>query len=320
VAGVVISAGGFKYFTCAYVLIATLRELGCQLPIEVWYYHEELSSDMQSLLSEMDVNCRDIQEFVEGKPHGFLMKSLAILYSDFEEVLFLDADNNCTKNPDYLFQEQAYLEYGCIFWPDYWKYSANNHIWEILAIPPPNSFEQESGQLLINKRKCWQALQLAVYLNINSDYIYRFMYGDKDTYRIAWMYLGIPYFFIETPPGSFGYMHNGDQFHGIAMTQYDPRGEIIFLHRNLCKWHITRPDEKLWLLHKSFKPHALNRGCDIRRYKNTNYIDLIGDVDIVDYSSIIPTLEERCLKTLQELRKLPFYQEDLLKIYIESNR
>ncbi|SDH45191.1 alpha 1,2-mannosyltransferase [Pedobacter terrae] len=318
--GIVISAGGFKYFTCTYVLISTLRNLGCQLPIEVWYYQDELTFDMRSSLSKFNVTCRDMEGFVEGRPHGFLMKSLAILYSDFEEVLFLDADNNCVKDPTYLFQVPQYLEHGCIFWPDYWMHSPNNQIWEIFNLPPQNCPEQESGQLLINKKKCWQALQLAVYLNINSEYIYRFMYGDKDSYRIAWMYLEVPYFFIQTPPGSFGYMFNGKQFHGNTMSQYDPNGDIIFLHRNLIKWHVTYRNERLWQIHKSFKPHAKDLSCNIRRHKKTNYIDLVGDVDVVEYSTLIPNLEEACLRALSELRGHPFYQEELLHSYIRESR
>lgn len=41
--GIVMSVGGIKYFTDAWVSINMLRETGCTLPIEVWYQGSELS-------------------------------------------------------------------------------------------------------------------------------------------------------------------------------------------------------------------------------------------------------------------------------------
>jgi hypothetical protein len=38
--GIVTCAGGTGYNTCAWVLINRLRDLGCRLPIQVWYLGE----------------------------------------------------------------------------------------------------------------------------------------------------------------------------------------------------------------------------------------------------------------------------------------
>lgn len=118
--GIVITAGGLKYFTTAYVLINTLRNLGCTLPIEVWYHGDELSNSMCKLLRKLNVKCCNTQRFFNREVHGFLMKPLAILYSNFKEVLYLDADNNCVRDPTYLFNDMNYKKFGCLFWPDYW--------------------------------------------------------------------------------------------------------------------------------------------------------------------------------------------------------
>ena len=39
--GITICAGGFTYFTNAWVLIRMLRKLGCELPVQFWYYGDE---------------------------------------------------------------------------------------------------------------------------------------------------------------------------------------------------------------------------------------------------------------------------------------
>ncbi|WP_316825546.1 hypothetical protein [Pedobacter miscanthi] len=318
--GIVISAGGFKYFTCTYILVANLRETGCQLPIEVWHYGNELSSEMIATLSAMGVTCRDMMPLVDDRPHGFLMKPLSILYSHFAEVLMLDADNTCLSNPEYLFYEPAYIEHGSIFWPDYWKYSNENQIWDILHVKPLNTPEQESGQLLINKKRCYQALSLAAYLNINSGNFYHFMYGDKDTFSIAWHYLDQPYHLIAHAPGACGYTADDGSFHGITMTQHDCSGNIIFMHRNLHKWDITDEKEKVWNVHKLFKTRGVEKSCSINQYLKGNFIDMHGDVDIAAAPKAIGLLEEQCLAQLKKLRQMPFYNNELLAHYILANR
>src|SRR3979411_951574 len=58
-AGIVIVAGGTRYFTCAWVCLAMLRRvLSCMLPIEVWYLGpDEMSPHMKKLLERFDVEC-----------------------------------------------------------------------------------------------------------------------------------------------------------------------------------------------------------------------------------------------------------------------
>ncbi|RZJ51467.1 MAG: hypothetical protein EOO19_00490, partial [Chryseobacterium sp.] len=98
-------------------------------------------------------------------------------------------------------------------------------------------------------------LHLANHMMDNED-MYGFLsYGDKDTFRFAWLALGTPYYMIEYPAGTCGYIsHLDNSFNGMTMVQHDTNNEIIFLHRNLLKWDITRNDENLWQKIKSKKP------------------------------------------------------------------
>ena len=53
---------------------------------------------------------------------------------------------------------------GAVFWPDFWKTDPANPIFRLTDTEPsdfPSPWEQESGQLLVDKSKAWRALNLA---------------------------------------------------------------------------------------------------------------------------------------------------------------
>ncbi|MGN8056100.1 hypothetical protein ACTJKN_07500 [Pedobacter sp. 22163] len=320
--GIVISAGGLRYFTSSWVLISKLRESGCNLDIELWYYGDEVSASMKRNLSKFKVKCKNIENYVDEAPHGFLMKPLSILYSSFKEVLFLDADNMCVRDPSYLFYDKNYLKTGNLFWPDYWKTSEDNPIWEILELAYFDSYEQDSGQLLINKEKSWDQLQLCLYFNIRHHDYYNFIYGDKDTFRFAWLAMGKPVSMIEKEVGSCGYTdQDTGAFNGITMVQHDPSGEIIFLHRNLLKWDITEREEHVWETVKTFIPSASNKNCQFKRgQRGHNAIDLTGNVTELSFEKLFPGFEKSCLEILHNLRSKKFYHNELLRDYLNKNR
>ena len=71
--GIVISAGKPKYAVGAYVLIRMLRELGCSLPIEVWYLGErERNRAWEELVAPLDVRCVDADVVRKRHPHARL--------------------------------------------------------------------------------------------------------------------------------------------------------------------------------------------------------------------------------------------------------
>ncbi len=96
--GIVICAGGARIFTNAYVLVSILRRtLKSSLPIEVWHLGEdEMSAAMRRLLEELDVTVVDAARRLASNPanirDGWQLKPYALMWSAFEEVLLLDAD------------------------------------------------------------------------------------------------------------------------------------------------------------------------------------------------------------------------------------
>lgn len=231
--GIVICAGGVRYFTCAWVCIHMLRRLGCQLPIEVWYLgRRELSPAMENLLTPLGVECIDGEAHARTWPcrrlGGWELKAYALVHSRFAEVLFLDADNVAVRDPGYLFETAAFRETGAIFWPDYGHFENTKQAWSLLGMKQPQHPEFESGQMLIDKHRAWPALRLALWLNEQSDFFYRMIHGDKETFHLAWRKLDQPFHFIRTPIATIAW----------TMCQHDPAGERLFQHRNTDKWSL----------------------------------------------------------------------------------
>ncbi len=280
--GIVSSASsGFNRFHRLIASIKLLRWLKCRLPVEVFMYTGELTVDEIAEFQMIpNVTVRILRKgrtLTGGIPGRFAIKPDSILHSSFEHVLWLDSDNIVVRNPEYLFDLPHYTRSTAIFWPDFWSSSRKNAIWKILDIPcRAEDYEQESGQLLINKRLAWKALNLASYFT--SDHtVLKVMYGDKDAYRLSWKVLNTSFYFIRKflALGGFDYVKPDDKnkpenkfsFCGHTMIQHDPFGEILFLHTSLVKHYpqIKFPIEKT---HSFLKKYATPWRV-YRRYANS---------------------------------------------------
>ncbi|WP_051959722.1 hypothetical protein [Sphingobacterium sp. ML3W] len=309
--GIVYTAGGITYTICAWVSISSLRSQGCFLPIELWYMGNELSTEMIYLFKSLDVECKNFHDYGVFEAKGFILKPLAILYSNFEEVLFLDADNICYGSPDTLFEDKKYKEFGTIFWPDYWYTGEDNPIWKIVNSPYDQIHEQESGQILINKAKCWNALNLCIHFNkLGDEYYYKMILGDKDTFKFAWIALETEFYMVEYYPDSCGIVSEDGNFYGNTIVQYNSEGELFFLHKNLLKWDITLDYEITWQQIKSFKHDAeIQQTIFVKNNTGLISLDLVGDVELIDFRENYGTIEDNCNVHLRNLRNLPeFYR------------
>ena len=240
-AGIVTCAGGRTYYTCAWVLVNLLRRLGCRLPIEVWYRgRAEMSDGMRRLLESVQgVRCMDAREALSHRPahpfSGWELKPLSIINSRFEDVLFIDCDNVPTLDPSFLLKTDAYRRLGAIFWPDRCMREGDRYqtllqgAWEACGVSRRDEPEFESGQMLINKRRCWKALRLAMFYNEHSDFFYQFLLGDKDTFHMAWRRLGLDFAMPLFRPEQ--------DWEGCpVLYQHDFDGRRLFQHRNQDKW------------------------------------------------------------------------------------
>jgi hypothetical protein len=248
--GIVVSGGGARYFVSAWVCFNMLRRLGCSLPMQLWYLGEkEMDEQMKKLLEPLGVECVDALKLRRKFParilRGWELKPYSMIHSPFREVLLLDADNVPVVNPAFLFNTPEYRATGAIFWPDFMRGAdkRNNAMWRTFGIKRPAELEFESGQIVIDKERCWKAMCLAMWINENSDFFYRHIHGDKETFHLAFCKLKTAYSLVPTPI---------DPLDGV-MCQHDFQGRRIFQHRNGEKWDL--------IFNKRIKGFLLEKAC-----------------------------------------------------------
>lgn len=245
--GAIIVAGG-PYLEPALVLALRLREMGFNYPIQFWHLGaDEVWPSTKPLLRQLDIETKDFQDFVDQATlapipanvglRRFQLKPLALLHSNLKEILILDADNIPIRNPAYLFDSPEFQSTGALFWPDYWTTSLQNPIWDVIGKAPVTEWEQESGQLLIDKERSWRALHLCVHMN--NEFYMRLVNGDKDSFRFAWKASQTPYHMISTWPSTVGVLKEPvagkSAICGHTMLQHDTTGSPLFVHHNQLK-------------------------------------------------------------------------------------
>src|SRR5262249_8561504 len=135
-------------------------------------------------------------------------------------------DNVPVLEPSFLFDTPQYRETGAIFWPDLIRLRADNPIWAICRVPYRNVPSFESGQIVVDKQRCWRARQLTFHLNAHSDFYYEHVYGDKETYHMAWLMLD----------QAFSMPASRSRRLPLTLCQHDFDGRLLFQHRNRAKW------------------------------------------------------------------------------------
>lgn len=212
--------GGGRFFASAWVTLRMIRHVGCTLPIELWHLPGEPEEWHEPVVAPYGVRCRE----AAGQTKGWEAKPRVIADSDFDQVLFLDADAYPVRDPSFLFDHPEYLRHGSIFWPD--QRRLKRPVWESLGVPFRDEPELESGQIVIDKRSCGRELQLALWMNRHSDYYYRHVHGDKETFHLAWRMLGSDY---ALPAPAWRHVPP-------AMVQLGFDREPLFVHRSEAKF------------------------------------------------------------------------------------
>ena len=260
--GIAIGGGGLQYITAAWASLRALRRSGCLLPVEMWFLEGEapradpgsLSAPLLRALEAHGAVVRSVQEAMGGDAmmaSGYALKPLALLFSAFEEVLWLDADNLALRDPTFLFDSPAVPpDAPLLLWRDFWDGSGAPDAAAILAggggeasFAAAMLHTCESGQLLLRKSKGWPVLMLVVYLNLQSPLYYRLLssymgMGDKETWPAAAAALHAPAAWVSVPPGALGVAsaRHADVLLVNAMLQHSPSdGQPLFVHANYFK-------------------------------------------------------------------------------------
>ena len=232
------------YLPGAFVMVKELRRLGCTLPVTFAHMGPlEFDWNLAKILEPYGVNVIDLNEKTAADPWrilaGFESKIAAAYYAPYKDVLFIDADNVPVKDPMYLFESHHYRHYGAVFWPDLPPFDRAEWlpavIWKNIDMDFLDVQAAESGQFMINKEKCWTELNLVRWMNEHSDWFYRFIFGDKDSFVLAWQKvadmvrkreLAWP---IEKPT-SYGMPSKPAGWYSRAILQHDFSGDLLFQH------------------------------------------------------------------------------------------
>lgn len=152
------------------------------------------------------------------------MKPFAALHAPFKEVICLDADSYPVYNPEVFMAHPEYMRVGAAFWPDQQKLEHGQ--WERFGLPWHDEQAFESGQYIVDKSRHYKALWLTDWMNDYSDYVYKHIYGDKDTFHLCWRKMGHECCIPTTHPG----------WHHVAFLQKDFDGRTLFVHRTRDKF------------------------------------------------------------------------------------
>ena len=267
-AGIVTVAGG-SYFAPAILSLRMLRKTNSTIPVQVFLRNksEYEKKICQDVLPALNAECFVIQDHLGKdnpvKVEHYQLKALAILFSSYESVLYLDSDCMALLDPKELFDSEPFLSTGLVSWPDYWIATEDPVFYKIAGfrsfpkgLPARSS---EAGQLLISKQTHLSTLLLAAYYNIYGPGVYYPILsqgaageGDKETFLAAAVVLENPNYRVRHRLGTVGYHEADRKFHGTAMVQYHPGDDYaprdptslkqarpLFLHANSPKMNIA---------------------------------------------------------------------------------
>ena len=271
-----------KEFESSWVLLKELKRLGVKLPVEIFYREGELSEKQIELITNIDPNFKLV--LLLDQVTGWDIKPFSILRSSFKEVIWMDSDNPPVRDVEFLFDDIEYVEKGSLFWRDISNESFNStsQTWEIFGVPYNDSEKFETGQLVLNKEKCWKQFQLCLFYTMNSNFYYQFVHGDTGTFKFAFQYFNRdkPYYRINYHTDSklvpYGFMPYG-AFHvgepnqygkwggGSVMAQRDRNGEVLFNHRTISKFKLFSSVVQRHVINENFYHEHMRELEDIYR-------------------------------------------------------
>jgi len=216
-----------RYFHLVRNSIDTFRNvLNTTLPIEIFYNNDEdLSMENRKILMKYNnIYISDISKYFNNditKIRRWAIKPFAILASRFEEVILIDADAFYIKDPSELFNDSGYIEKGSLFFKDRTlKYTSKRYkfLKSFIINPLPETKELdiwnkksnhgiESSTIVIHKTKALLGLLNVCKLNeqkIRDEVVYKFVYGDKETFWIGFEMSRQSYSIMPIPCAAIG--------------------------------------------------------------------------------------------------------------------
>lgn len=243
-----------------------LRLVGSKLPVEIFIDKYE-AAPCEIIFPSLGARCVFISDLVPELDHPirlkhFGYKAAAVLFSSFEQVLYLDSDLFPVENPDILFEQQPFASIGFVLWPDYWSNTASPKYYDIANVVMPNMSSRastESGAFLLDKATHSAAALLAFYYNHYGDgYYYPLLsqgangYGDKETWLAATQAFDLSFYQVYEPPTRLGY-RCGQLEHAVASLQHHPYEDWFNVQQGVYRGYKTflsdAPEPRVMFVH-----------------------------------------------------------------------
>lgn len=228
--GLAIAASGdrYRYVTGLFTNLYVIRKYHkSNIPIEIFYVgeSEKFTPEIEKLILSLGnikiINILDriTTNLSEIELKGYQTKPLAAVCSSFEEVVVMDADALCFVDPHYLFFAEGYIENNMVLFKDYVDCLSfvSKDFMETIGIGTKkycdytHNYEIDSSCVILNKKIYWDALFTICVINIKSDSYHKSknVLGDKDTWLIGSMFLGLSPFI--TRPAPYVFIDNNDK-------------------------------------------------------------------------------------------------------------
>ncbi|PGH31125.1 alpha 1,2-mannosyltransferase [[Emmonsia] crescens] len=236
--GIVSTAGG-RYLPVLVTSLYMLRKTGSTLPVEIFVADKSEYDEYVCtvLLPSLNAKCVILADILDYSPldeglKKYQFKIFSLLFSSFEQVLFLDADSFPMHDPINLFNSEPFLSTGLVTWPDFWQVTYHPSFFHVSSQQIPTGFSHastESGQLLVSKKSHAQMLLLSAYYNFyGPSHYYPLLSqghpgeGDKETFIAPALILQLPFYAVSTGPAVFGYRKPDGEWEGGVILQANP--------------------------------------------------------------------------------------------------
>lgn len=203
--------------------------------VDDWTVYDKTTCDI--VLPSLNARCVILSNVYKNstlvkKPDQYQYKILSILFSSFQNVLFLDSDGFPVYDPTVLFTTPPYTTHGLVTWPDFFTTTISPHYYHIVGLPvEPIStrYSTASGQLMINKNSHRESLLMMVYYNYyGPDYYYPLLSDSKETFALAALATSLPFYQVRTAPKALGRWWNGT-FRATGLAQADCGTDFDYL-------------------------------------------------------------------------------------------
>ena len=155
----------------------------------------------------------------------FHRKLQALVSSAFERVFWVDRDVLLLRDPRVVLADAAVQRTGTMLWRDMSGILRDNAIWRVMGRAPVVGEGGESGVVYIDKARAWRGLYLAAFMNQAQSTYYRMVFGDKDTFFLAYDRLGAARYLAPFMP-----IPLGPDAGGRAFVHATPDGRMLFVH------------------------------------------------------------------------------------------